>query len=141
MQDIPCTIRLCYPFAPPINGSLVGVCNSEYKSVCRIKCNEGYELEGGSAHAERKCIVNKNNHMEWTGGLPYCSPIRCPLVHVSNANPPSGVCSSAPYVPRYKTRCSFKCDRGYRLKGSKERVCQLDKTWSGIPTICEGIRM
>ena len=67
--------------------------------------------------------------------------IRCPLVRVSNANPPYGVCSSAPYVPRYKTRCSFKCDRGYRLKGSKERVCQLDKTWSGIPTICEGIGM
>ena len=67
------TVRFCDPFAPPINGSLVGVCNSEYNSVCRIKCNEGYELEGGSAHAEKKCIVNKNNHMEWTGGLPYCS--------------------------------------------------------------------
>ncbi|CAH3159818.1 unnamed protein product [Porites lobata] len=73
MQDIPCTIRLCDPFAPPINGSIVGVCNSEYNSVCRIKCNEGYELEGGSAHAEKKCILNENNHMEWTGGLIYCS--------------------------------------------------------------------
>ena len=67
------TVRLCDPFTPPINGSFVGVCNSEYNSVCRIKCNEGYELLGESAHAERKCIVNKNNHMQWTGGNFYCS--------------------------------------------------------------------
>ena len=35
-------------------------------------------------------------------------------------------------------RIVFKCtDRGYEMKGSRERRCQSDGTWSGSPTTCE----
>ncbi|CAH3029825.1 unnamed protein product, partial [Porites evermanni] len=50
----PCTVRSCVPLLPPSNGAFIGVCNSKYNSVCRIQCNEGYEVSGS---AERKCIV------------------------------------------------------------------------------------
>ena len=61
--------------------------------------------------------------------------IRCPFLIVPDADPPTGICTSQ--ALEYNTRCTFTCRNGYRLKGSKERVCQLDKSWSGSPTICE----
>ena len=64
--------------------------------------------------------------------------IRCPLLFVLHADPPTGICSNP--VLSYHSYCSFKCSLGYQLKGSEVRVCQLDKTWSGALTTCEGTR-
>ena len=64
--------------------------------------------------------------------------IRCPLLSVLHANPPNGICSNPDLS--YYSYCSFKCSHGYQLKGSEVRVCQLDKTWSGASTTCEGTR-
>ena len=61
--------------------------------------------------------------------------ITCPIFVVPNADPPTGICTSQSF--EYKTRCTFTCLTGFRLKGSKERVCQFDKSWLGSPTICE----
>ncbi|CAH3177233.1 unnamed protein product [Porites lobata] len=68
----------------------------------------------------------------------HCNSISCPALFVSNADPPTGICSSADLS--YQTYCSFKCLTGYQLKGSEVRVCQHDKTWSGTPSTCEEIR-
>ena len=64
--------------------------------------------------------------------------ITCPLLYVPNADPPNGICSHEYNI--YHSYCSFKCSLGYQLKGSEVRVCQLDKTWSGASTTCEGTR-
>ena len=61
--------------------------------------------------------------------------IRCPILSVQDADPPTGVCTSASL--EYRTRCTFTCRSGYHLTGCKERVCQLDKSWSGNPISCE----
>ena len=61
--------------------------------------------------------------------------IRCPHILVPNALIPSGVCTT-PGGSFAGTRCKFECLRGYNLKGSAERVCQVDRTWSGTPTTC-----
>ena len=63
--------------------------------------------------------------------------IRCPIFVVPNADPPTGICTSQ--FLEYNTRCTFTCRAGFRLKGCKERVCQLDKSWSGKHTSCEGM--
>ena len=34
-------------------------------------------------------------------------------------------------------RIVFRCNRGYEMKGSRERRCQNDGTWSGSVTTCE----
>ena len=36
-----------------------------------------------------------------------------------------------------KTVCSFDCNLGYNLVGSKERECQSNNEWSGNATFCE----
>ena len=64
--------------------------------------------------------------------------IRCPPLFVRDADPPTGICSNPELS--YHSYCSFKCSLGYQLKGSEVRVCQLDKTWSGASTTCEGTR-
>ena len=42
---------------------------SVYESVCRIECNEGYELSGSE---ERKCIVSEYGFMDWSGIASHC---------------------------------------------------------------------
>ena len=32
--------------------------------------------------------------------------------------------------------CDFTCNRGYKLTGSGQRVCQSDGSWSGSPAFC-----
>ena len=56
--------------APPQNGAFVGTCNSVYESVCRIECNEGYELLGSE---ERECIVSEYGLMDWSGIASQCA--------------------------------------------------------------------
>ena len=62
-------VRSCEKLAPPQNGAFVGTCNSVYGSVCRIECNEGYELSGSE---ERKCIVSEYGFMDWSGIASQC---------------------------------------------------------------------
>ena len=64
--------------------------------------------------------------------------ITCPMLYVPNADPPTGICSNPELS--YHSHCSFKCSDGYQLKVSEVRVCQLDLTWSGTSTTCEGTR-
>ena len=33
--------------------------------------------------------------------------------------------------------CSFDCDTGYTLRGSRTRFCRPSATWSGSPTFCD----
>jgi len=39
-------------------------------------------------------------------------------------------------VPSYEDTCSFTCNTGYELTGSKTRTCQSDGNWSGNSHIC-----
>jgi len=132
----PCHIRHCEPLHAPSHAVIKGgQCSTHYLSVCILQCNKGYEPRGST---ERQCIVHsEHEYMEWSGIPLVCVEIRCPFLVVANADPPSGECN----LPSlgYSTRCTFTCRTGYRLKGSKERVCQLDKSWSGSLTICEQI--
>ena len=64
--------------------------------------------------------------------------ITCPALYVANADPPYGICSHEYNI--YHSYCSFKCSHGYQLKVSEVSVCQLDLTWSGTSTTCEGTR-
>ncbi|XP_073228666.1 E-selectin-like [Porites lutea] len=129
-HGLSCTVRSCEKLAPPQNGAFVGTCNSVYESVCRIECNEGYELLGSE---ERKCIVSEYGLMDWSGIASQCVAIRCPFLFVPNAFPP--VCSSFLLSPG--TYCSFRCKDGFYMKGSEVRVCQQDKSWTGSQTTCE----
>ena len=38
----------------------------------------------------------------------------------------------------YPNKIVFSCDDGFLLRGSAERFCQANRTWSGTQTKCEG---
>lgn len=38
----------------------------------------------------------------------------------------------------YPNKVVSYCDEGFLLKGSVERFCQANRTWSGKQAICEG---
>ena len=39
-------------------------------------------------------------------------------------------------ITSYEDTCSFTCNTGYELTGSRERTCQSDGSWSGSPVSC-----
>ena len=45
-------------------------------------------------------------------------------------------CALEDEVPSYEDTCNFTCDTGYELRGSDNRTCQSDGSWSGIATMC-----
>ena len=46
--------------------------------------------------------------------------------------------SYADGLTTYPNKVTFSCDEGFLLRGSAERVCQANGTWSGTQTKCDG---
>ena len=36
----------------------------------------------------------------------------------------------------FEDTCTFSCDHGYELSGSKTLTCQSDQTWNGTDVMC-----
>uniref|UniRef100_A0A8C0U790 CUB and Sushi multiple domains 1 n=1 Tax=Cyanistes caeruleus TaxID=156563 RepID=A0A8C0U790_CYACU len=100
-----------------------------YGSIIHYSCTAGRRLIGNST---REC--QEDSH--WSGTLPHCS----------GNNP--GFCDD-PGVPAHGSRLGdefktksllrFSCEMGYQLRGSAERTCLLNGSWSGIQPVCEAI--
>uniref|UniRef100_A0ABM5ESZ5 CUB and sushi domain-containing protein 2 isoform X2 n=1 Tax=Pogona vitticeps TaxID=103695 RepID=A0ABM5ESZ5_9SAUR len=124
-----CHLVSCgHPGSPPyaqISGDVYTV-----GSVVRYSCLEGRSLVGNST---RMCQLDGR----WSGSLPHCSgTVR-------------GLCGD-PGIPSHGIRhsgndlgvdstVSFSCEPGYTLRGSLQRVCQANGTWSGTQPECEVI--
>ncbi|KAM9616416.1 CUB and sushi domain-containing protein 1-like [Morphnus guianensis] len=100
-----------------------------YGSIIHYSCTAGRRLIGNST---REC--QEDSH--WSGTLPHCS----------GNNP--GYCDD-PGVPAHGSRLGdefkiksllrFSCEMGYQLRGSAERTCLLNGSWSGIQPVCEAV--
>ena len=56
--------------------------------------------------------------------------LSCPeLPKIENGN-------YSPKSSRFNSKAVYQCDPGYYLFGSRERLCQGDEEWSGIPAEC-----
>ena len=66
----------------------------------------------------------------------YFLEILCSQSRVPNAVSEYGSCNTTDLA--VGTRCTYECARGYQLVGSGEKICRVDKTWSGEDTACEG---
>ncbi|KAG8143035.1 hypothetical protein E2320_000316 [Naja naja] len=99
-------------------------------AVVRYKCQEGRNLIGNST---RTCQLDGR----WSGSQPHCSgSIR-------------GLCGD-PGIPSHGIRHGenelsvnstvwFSCEPGYTLRGSLQRMCQANGSWSGTQPECEVI--
>ncbi|XP_025933967.1 CUB and sushi domain-containing protein 1 [Apteryx rowi] len=112
----------------PANAVLTGD-KFTYGSIVRYSCTAGRSLMGNST---REC--QEDSH--WSGTLPHCS----------GNNP--GYCDD-PGIPAHGSRLGdefkiksllrFSCEMGYQLRGSAERTCLLNGSWSGTQPVCEAV--
>ncbi|EDL80492.1 rCG30855 [Rattus norvegicus] len=95
-------------------------------AVVRYSCTGKRTLVG---NATRMCGLDGH----WTGSLPHCSGTS------------TGVCGD-PGIPAHGIRLGdsfapgslirFSCEAGHMLRGSSERVCQANGSWSGSQPEC-----
>lgn len=119
-----CSLIHCGPLITPANGFMRCSDQWNYNSLCRHRCQEGYELVGSE---ERECQLDRT----WTGDEPACRLITC-----SELAAPSHGKMTCTDGTRYSSTCVFSCDEGYDLSGSLRRQCTETGTWSGATTRC-----
>ncbi|XP_029427966.1 CUB and sushi domain-containing protein 2 isoform X2 [Rhinatrema bivittatum] len=123
-----CLLVSCgHPSVPP-NAQISG---DKYTvgSVVRYSCLGKRTLAGNST---RMCQLDGL----WSGSLPHCS------------GESQGFCGD-PGIPSHGIRLGedfsltsvvrFSCEPGYTLRGSSERICNANGSWSGLQPSCEVI--
>ncbi|XP_068737640.1 uncharacterized protein [Montipora capricornis] len=117
----------CRILQPPVNGFFVGDCGNIYGSVCRIRCDNGYNLLGSE---NVSCEVYPGGILgHWDNPLPACEVRRCSSLkepQFGYVYPP--MCKS---LPIYGTTCTFGCKYGFLSDGGLSLMhCANDGTWN-----------
>ncbi|XP_019508240.1 PREDICTED: CUB and sushi domain-containing protein 1 [Hipposideros armiger] len=112
----------------PANAILTGELFT-YGATVHYSCRGTRTLMGNSTRA-----CQEDSH--WSGAPPHCS----------GNNP--GFCGD-PGTPAHGSRLGhefkaksllrFSCEMGYQLRGSPERTCLLNGSWSGLQPVCEAV--
>lgn len=80
----------------------------------------------------------------WTLVFDYRKALTCFVFHLSTVKrcnkpkPPSNGYIQIPCLTTYKGECSFGCNSGYFLNGSKTVSCSAESRWVPIPGRCDG---
>uniref|UniRef100_A0ABI7W869 Sushi domain-containing protein n=1 Tax=Felis catus TaxID=9685 RepID=A0ABI7W869_FELCA len=114
--------------------------NVPYGTTVTYTCNPGPEsgvefiLIGESTI---RCISNDQERGIWSGPAPVCKlslpAVQCPPAHVANGYKISG--KEAPFF--YNDSVTFKCNKGFTLKGSSQIRCKANNTWDPEIPVCE----
>uniref|UniRef100_H0WLJ2 CUB and Sushi multiple domains 1 n=1 Tax=Otolemur garnettii TaxID=30611 RepID=H0WLJ2_OTOGA len=112
----------------PANAILTGELFT-YGATVHYSCKGGHSLVGNNSR-----VCQEDSH--WSGTLPHCT-----------GNDP-GFCGD-PGTPAHGSRLGdefkvknllrFSCEVGYQLRGSPERTCLLNGSWSGLQPECEAV--
>ncbi|XP_011871381.1 PREDICTED: sushi, von Willebrand factor type A, EGF and pentraxin domain-containing protein 1-like [Vollenhovia emeryi] len=138
-----CEAITCPKLRIPGNGYLVkaSACSNVVHAACGIRCRIGFHLTGDSI---RLCGKDGN----WSGNEPQCLLKTCPALRA----PTHGrvKCEhDEDYQHQFKenssvypidTRCQFRCDVGYQLRGSKVRNCLPLSRWDGLKVTCKAVK-
>nr|XP_039263036.1 uncharacterized protein LOC120339059 isoform X1 [Styela clava] len=129
VTEIPiCKIGKC-PSLPtvPDHGNVTCTKDTIYDSLCTFDCEKGYKLVG---EKQTRCTESTT----WSQESPVCEKISCPM---DDTPPHSNVkCTDKNF---YKSRCTYKCEVGYKLLGSSNIQCYHNSTWSDPTPYCERI--
>lgn len=90
-----------------------------------IQCSRRCKKEAPCENTRKQCLC------DGLCGLSCLKPdLCCPdLPKIANGD-------FSPKKNLFKTKVVYQCEPGYYLFGSKERTCQGDEYWSGIPAEC-----
>ncbi|XP_067130389.1 P-selectin-like [Centruroides vittatus] len=109
-------------------------CDNSVGSVCRIRCQPGYELLGNS-------ILKCNQDGVWSGNPPSCID-RQIVCRQTPALPPHAELPQN--CPNYLgSQCRLRCKRGYALVGNGAVTCNVDgedAIWIVNPGQCRRVR-
>ncbi|XP_067016111.1 uncharacterized protein [Acropora muricata] len=122
----------------PAGGTKFCTKDNIYGSECSFSCYIGYTRVGSF---KRVCEKNTTTSTGfWTGNETHCELVRCPRLHPPPNSIQSG-CVAGSHYNVFGGKCLFYCNMGYRkLKGSNERICREDGTWSGQALHCKVVR-
>ncbi|KAL0114992.1 hypothetical protein PUN28_010511 [Cardiocondyla obscurior] len=138
-----CEAITCPKLKIPENGYLVkaSACSNVVHAACGIRCRIGFHLTGDSIR-----LCGKDG--TWSGNEPQCLLKTCPALRA----PTHGrvKCEhDEDYQHQFKenstvypidTRCQFRCDVGYQLRGSKVRNCLPLSRWDGLKVTCQAVK-
>ncbi|XP_042655840.1 complement receptor type 1 isoform X2 [Tyto alba] len=123
-----CKRKQCkYPETPK-NGRVVVLTDLLFGSTVSHTCEEGHRLVGQS---HRRCEIFGPD-VAWSGVLPICQKVVCPVPQIQN-----GKVSVLKYRYTYKDTVSFKCHKGFTLRGPHTAQCQADNSWDPPVPVCE----
>ncbi|XP_059723558.1 complement receptor type 2 isoform X2 [Haemorhous mexicanus] len=125
-----CKRKQCRHPEPPRNGRVVVLTDLLFGSAVSHTCDEGYRLVGQS---HRRCEI-LGRDVAWTGLPPTCQRVVCPAPQVQNGR-------VAVPKPRYTygDSVTFKCRRGFTLRGHPTSQCQGDRRWHPPVPVCEQV--
>ncbi|XP_076749113.1 sushi, von Willebrand factor type A, EGF and pentraxin domain-containing protein 1 [Xylocopa sonorina] len=137
-----CEVISCPKLKVPENGYLVkaSACNNVVHAACGIRCRIGFYLTGDSI---RLCGKDGN----WSGNEPKCllktcSALRVPThgrMRCQSEEEDHSIKEDSTAYP-IDTRCYFRCEIGYQLRGSKIRNCLPLSQWDGLKATCKAIK-
>ncbi|CAG2214236.1 CSMD [Mytilus edulis] len=117
-QDITCA-ELTLP-----NGAVVYKPDRKIGSVASYSCNQGYNLADGDLSST--C----NSEGEWSGPLPTCKGVSCPLHTLEN-----GKVTTTGLT--FGHTATYTCKSGYMVaNGDVSRTCASDEYWLGKMPVC-----
>ncbi|XP_011690241.1 PREDICTED: sushi, von Willebrand factor type A, EGF and pentraxin domain-containing protein 1-like [Wasmannia auropunctata] len=138
-----CEAITCPKLRIPENGYLVkaSACSNVVHAACGVRCRIGFHLTGDSIR-----LCGKDG--AWSGNEPQCLLKTCPALRA----PPHGrvKCEhDEDYQHQFEenstvypidTRCLFRCDIGFQLRGSKVRNCLPLSRWDGLKVTCKAVK-
>nr|XP_034194420.1 sushi, von Willebrand factor type A, EGF and pentraxin domain-containing protein 1-like [Osmia lignaria] len=137
-----CEVITCPKLKIPENGYLVkaSACNNVVHAACGIRCRIGFYLIGDSIQ-----LCGKDG--SWSGNQPKCLLKTCPVLRVpahgrmrcQTEEDQHRITDNSTAYP-IDTRCQFKCEIGYQLRGSKIRNCLPLAQWDGLKATCKAIK-
>uniref|UniRef100_A0A3B4U048 E-selectin n=1 Tax=Seriola dumerili TaxID=41447 RepID=A0A3B4U048_SERDU len=98
-----------------------------YNSTCEVRCDEGYELSGGS---QMRC----EHTGRWTASVPACTIKKCSPIFSPVTGNVTCVDTLEPFS--FGSRCNFNCQEGYNLTGDSTLTCLASGQWSKATPTC-----
>ncbi|CAB4014841.1 sushi, von Willebrand factor type A, EGF and pentraxin domain-containing 1-like, partial [Paramuricea clavata] len=120
-----CEPVTCSLLQYPVNGYLT-FNSQQCNSIVQYNCWYGYQLNGSP---KRRCQGNGT----WTGNEPVCELNSC-------QDPGTPWRGNKKGILQVGKTLHFSCDQCYQLKGSPNRTCQSDHSWSGRQPTCTAVR-
>ncbi|XP_043098831.1 membrane cofactor protein [Puntigrus tetrazona] len=123
---VECILTVCTLPGPIEHGTMVTPRDEPlFNDVITYSCDDDYVLVGNSS-------IKCGEYGEYSSEPPICKAIECPVFELKFGNRTEG---NPPFF--HKSKATFECWPGYRMKGSATSVCEKSG-WSALP-VCDEV--